>query len=158
MEKRMAVAHQLKIAANKTTRLAEASIPAEVRRDVTPVQSHIVGFLYHNRDRALYQRDVEAEFSVSRATASKLLTAMERGGLIRRSAVAGDARLKRLELTDKALVHMEQIRLGLNRLEDCVTRDMTQEEQETLIRLLQKVEHNAEAAWRLVRTGKEKPL
>ena len=158
MEKRMAVAHQLKIAANKTTRLAEASIPAEVRRDVTPVQSHIVGFLYHNRDRALYQRDVEAEFSVSRATASKLLTAMERNGLIRRSAVAGDARLKRLELTDKALVHMEQIRLGLDRLEACVTRDMTQEEKETLIRLLQKVEHNAETAWRLARTGKEQPL
>ena len=158
MEKRQAVAHQLKIAANKTTRLAEASIPAEVRRDVTPVQSHIVGYLYHNRERALYQRDVEAEFSISRATASKLLTAMERGGLIRRSAVAGDARLKKLELTDKALVHMEQIRLGLDRLEACVTRDMTQEEKETLIRLLQKVEHNAETAWRLARTGKEKPL
>ena len=66
--------------------------------------------------------------------------------------------LKKLELTDKALVHMEQIRLGLDRLEACVTRDMTQEEKETLIRLLQKVEHNAETAWRLARTGKEKPL
>ena len=158
MEKLLSVSHQLKIAANKTTRLAEASIPAEVRRDVTRAQSHIVGFLYHNRDRALYQRDVEAEFSVNRATASKLLTAMERNGLIRRSAVAGDARLKRLELTDKALAHMEQIRRGLNQLEDCVTRDMSEEEKETLIRLLQKVERNAETAWRLARTGKEKPL
>ena len=158
MEKQRTVAHQLKIAANKTIRLAEASIPAEVRRDVTPVQSHIVGFLYHNRDRALYQRDVEAEFSISRATASKLLTAMERNGLIRRSAVAGDARLKRLELTDKALAHMEQIRLGLGQRESCVTRGMTEEEQETLIRLLRKVEHNAETAWRLQRSRKEKPL
>ena len=158
MEKLQSVSHQLKITANKTTRLAEASIPAEVRRDVTPVQSHIVGFLYHNRDRALYQRDVEAEFSVNRATASKLLTAMERNGLIRRSAVAGDARLKRLELTDKALAHMEQIRLGLGQLESCVTRGMTEEEQETLIRLLRKVEHNAETAWRLQRSRKEKPL
>ena len=110
MEKQLTVAHQLKTAANKTIRLAEASIPAEVRRDVTPVQSHIVGYLYHNRERALYQRDVEAEFSIGRATASKLLTAMERNGLIRRSAVAGDARLKKLELTEKALAHMEQIR------------------------------------------------
>ena len=158
MEKLLSVAHQLKITANKTTRLAEASIPAEVRRDVTRAQSHIVGFLYHNRDRALYQRDVEAEFSISRATASKLLTAMERNGLIRRSAVAGDARLKRLELTDKALAHMEQIRLGLGQLESCVTRGMTEEEQETLIRLLRKVEHNAETAWRLQRSRKEKPL
>ena len=158
MEKQLTVAHQLKIAANKTTRLAEASIPAEVRRDVTPVQSHIVGYLYHNRERALYQRDVEAEFSIGRATASKLLTAMERNGLIRRSAVAGDARLKRLELTDKALAHMEQIRLGLNQLEEHVTRDLTEEEKETLIRLLQKVEHNAETAWRLARIRKERPL
>ena len=158
MEKQLTVAHQLKIAANKTTRLAEASIPAEVRRDVTPVQSHIVGYLYHNRERALYQRDVEAEFSIGRATASKLLTAMERNGLIRRSAVAGDARLKRLELTDKALAHMEQIRIGLEQLEDRVTRGMTEEEKATLIRLLQKVERNAEDAWRLVRTGKEGTL
>ena len=36
--------------------------------------------------------------------------------------------------------------------------EMTEEEKETLIRLLQKVEHNAETAWRLARTGKEKPL
>ena len=158
MEKLQNVAHQLKITANKTTRLAEETIPAEVRRDATPVQSHIAGFLYHNRDRALYQRDVEAEFSISRATASKLLTAMERNGLIRRSAVAGDARLKRLELTDKALAHMEQIRIGLGQLEDRVTRGMTEEEKATLIRLLQKVERNAETAWRLARTGKEKPL
>ena len=158
MEKLLSVAHQLKITANKTTRLAEVSIPAEGRRDVTRAQSHIVGFLYHNRDRALYQRDVEAEFSINRATASKLLTAMERNGLIRRSAVAGDARLKRLELTDKALAHMEQIRLGLGQLESCVTRGMTEEEQETLIRLLRKVEHNAETAWRLQRSRKEKPL
>ena len=117
-----------------------------------------MGYLYHNRERALYQRDVEAEFSIGRATASKLLTAMERNGLIRRSAVAGDARLKRLELTDKALAHMEQIRLGLGQLESCVTRGMTEEEQETLIRLLRKVEHNAETAWRLQRSRKEKPL
>ena len=158
MEKLLSVSHQLKIAANKTTRLAEASIPAEVRRDVTPVQSHIAGYLYHNRERALYQRDVEAEFSIGRATASKLLTAMERNGLIRRSAVAGDARLKRLKLKDKALAHMEQIRLGLGQLESCVTRGMTEEEQETLIRLLRKVEHNAETAWRLQRSRKEKPL
>ena len=155
MEKLLSVAHQLKIAANKTIRLAEASIPAEVRRDVTPVQSHIVGYLYHNRERALYQRDVEAEFSIGRATASKLLTAMERNGLIRRSAVAGDARLKRLELTDKALAHMEQIRLGLGQLESCVTRGMTEEDKDTLLRLLGMIEHNVETAWASLQNGKE---
>lgn len=31
----------------------------------------VCDFLYDNRDRAIYQKDVEAEFSINRATASK---------------------------------------------------------------------------------------
>ena len=71
-----------------------------------------------------------------------------------------DRPLKAVEalLDETPQLSREQIRLGLDRLEACVTRDMTEEEKETLIRLLQKVEHNAETAWRLARTGKEKPL
>ena len=146
MEKQRTVAHQLKITANKTTRLAEVSIPAEVRRDVTPVQSHIVGYLYHNRERALYQRDVEAEFSIGRATASKLLTAMERGGLIRRSAVAGDARLKKLELTllgEQAHLCMEPIVLALDRK---LIHGISPEELSAFQTTLEKLRRNVQAS------------
>ena len=103
----------------------------------------------------MFQRDVEAEFSITRATASKTLSAMERGGLICRRSVAEDARLKRLELTEKAMEHMHRIHRGMAEFERELVRGMTEEEQRTLLALLEKVERNAEEALGRLRSGKE---
>ena len=35
--------------------------------ELTSMQRFTVGFLYHNRDREIYQKDLEAEFAISRA-------------------------------------------------------------------------------------------
>lgn len=155
MERKMTVGHQLKVTGNRARRLAEASIPVEMRCEVTEGQGRVLGFLYHNRDRAVFQRDVEAEFSITRATASKTLSAMERGGLICRRSVEEDARLKRLELTEKAMEHMHRIHRGMVEFERELVRGMTEEEQRTLLALLEKVERNAEEALGRLRSGKE---
>ena len=42
----------------------------------------VCDFLYDNRNGAIYQKDVEAEFSINRATASKMLLLMEEKQLI----------------------------------------------------------------------------
>ena len=52
-------------------------------------------WLFEDHDgKDIYQKDIETEFSVSRATASNMLAVMERKGLVRREAVEHDARLK----------------------------------------------------------------
>ena len=148
--------HQLKVVMNKINRRAEASIPQELKREVTERQGRVIGYLCRNQDRDVFQRDVEATFSITRATASKMLTAMERNGLITRSGVEEDARLKKLQLTEKGIDHVKRIQVGMWQFEQMLTRGMTSEEQETLFRLLRKIEENVETPWEPPQTGKEK--
>ena len=75
----------------------------ENSRKLTHVHGWVIGFLYDNRDRDVFQKDVEKQFAVSRPTMSAILQSMEKNGLIIREKDGGDARLKRLTLTDKAL-------------------------------------------------------
>lgn len=156
MVRQALVAHQLKVVMNKVNRRAEACVPPELRREVTERQGRVIGFLYHNRNRDVFQKDVEAEFSITRATASKMLSAMERNGVITRSGVEGDARLKRLRLTEKGVDHVKRIQMGMRQFEQMLTRGMTREEQQTLLRLLRKLEENVETPTESPQTGKEK--
>ena len=61
----------------------------------------ILIYLAHHSD-AVYQKDLEAKFSLARSTVSGILRQMEADGLISRESVPGDARLKRVVLTEKA--------------------------------------------------------
>ncbi len=70
---------------------------------VTGIQGRVLGYLYDHREQDLFQRDLERAFHVSRSTATGLLQLMERNGLITRSPVPYDARLKKLCLAEKAL-------------------------------------------------------
>lgn len=63
----------------------------------------VCDFLYDNRNGAIYQKDVEAEFSINRATASKMLLLMEEKQLICRKSSEEDGRLKKLELLPRGL-------------------------------------------------------
>ena len=63
----------------------------------------VCDFLYDNRNGAIYQKDVEAEFSINRATASKMLLLMEENLLICRKPSEEDGRLKKLELLPRGL-------------------------------------------------------
>jgi len=140
---------------HKIDRLAEASIPAEYKRQATERQSQLLVYLFRNEGQDVYQRDVEAEFSISRATASQMLTAMERSGLITRTGVAGDARLKRLAVTEKARAHMGRVWEGMQEFERTLTRGMSEEEQAALLALLRRVEENADSAMLSLRNRKE---
>lgn len=142
IDRKKSVTRELKILNNKIKRAADASIPPELKAEVTEMQCRILGFLTHRKDQDVFQRDVEAEFSITRATASKILTGMERGGLITRSGVEGDARLKKLELTEKADGVFAKMRENMMEFEESLTWNLTAEERKTLLSLLRKLEQN----------------
>ncbi|MDO4261352.1 MAG: MarR family transcriptional regulator [Eubacteriales bacterium] len=60
----------------------------------------VADYLFHMElsQTPVFQKDIEAEFSVNRSTASKMLTLMEKKKLIRRTNCASDSRLKQIEL------------------------------------------------------------
>ena len=64
-------------------------------------QSRILHYISEfSKKTEVYQKDVEEFFYLRRSTVTQTLQAMEKNGLIRRSSVARDARLKKLELTE----------------------------------------------------------
>ena len=79
----------------------------EIRPDgqplLTDLQGRILGFLYHNQDREIFQRDIEEHFYIRRSTVSRLLAGMEEQGLLQRIPVPRDARLKKLVMTPRAV-------------------------------------------------------
>lgn len=70
-------------------------------QDCSLMNMWVADFLYDHRARAVYQKDIEAEFFINRATASKMLLLMEEKQLIRRTPSQEDARLKQIELLPK---------------------------------------------------------
>ena len=77
---------------------------------ITGAQSHILHYiLVKSADGAVFQRDVEKAFSLSRSSATGILQLMERGGLILRESVERDGRLKSLIPTEKAALLDAQV-------------------------------------------------
>lgn len=69
--------------------------------ELTGNHSYILGFLYHERNRDIFQKDIEKEFSIRRSTATGILNVMEKNELIQRMACKEDARQKKIVLTEK---------------------------------------------------------
>lgn len=102
----------------------------------------VLSYLYDNGDREVFQRDFEQQFSIRRSTATRMLQLMERNGLIRRESVPSDARLKKLVLTEKAVQMHERMIASLRQIEVQLLQDFTEEEKQTLFRLLEKARNN----------------
>ena len=102
------------------------------------------GWLVHNRDRDIFQKDIEKEFSIRRSTASKALSIMEEKGLIKRESVPYDARLKKLVLTDRAIELNKIIEIDIVEIDKKMTAGLSDEEISAFIATIQKIKKNLE--------------
>ena len=105
----------------------------------TPMHGWIIEYLYRHRDTAVFQRDIEREFSITRSTVTNILQLMERKGYIERQSVPQDARLKRLILTPEGMRIHEKTMLSLHQTDEFVAGLLTDEENAELLRLLNKL-------------------
>lgn len=111
---------------------------------VTLMQAWIIRYICRSGENPVFQRDVEAEFSISRSTASGILDLMEeRGYLVRRKA-AHDARLKQLCLTEKALDLHKELRDGRPLMEQYLSADIPPEDLAAFHRVADKLREKLE--------------
>lgn len=109
---------------------------------VTGNNGWIIGYLADHLEQDIYQKDIEDYFTIARSTASKVLSLMEQKGLIQRLAVAQDARLKKIVLTDKALKIKEIISQEAEKMEIALLQGFNEEEVKTLLSYLNKMKKN----------------
>ena len=73
---------------------------------------------------------------------TEILNGMEKNGLITRTSVESDARLKKITPTDKALDLHYKISCEIDDFEEQMTRGISDEEIESFILTLQKIKNN----------------
>lgn len=95
---------------------------------LTHSQCGIVSFLYAHQDEDVFQKDLEAYFQISGATASNTLKGMEKQGAIERIPMPEDARKKKLVLTDRGRKFHEAAVDNLEALDKSLTRGMDSDE------------------------------
>lgn len=133
---------------HKTSRLIKRYMDSDAAKSyvdkVTGTHGWAIGYLYHNRDRDIFQKDFEQEFNIRRSTASTVLSLMEKNGLINRESVDYDARLKKITLTDKALEIQALVETSFERLENKLGQDISDSELEIFFSVIDKINRNAE--------------
>lgn len=106
----------------------------------------IIGHLcrMEEQGRSVYQRDFETDFGITRSTASKVLKLLEKKGMIIRTAVSHDGRMKKIELTDKSREIGRKMHTEYRQMENQLTRGFSEEELKTLSLFLDRIEANLE--------------
>ncbi|MGN0578767.1 MAG: MarR family winged helix-turn-helix transcriptional regulator [Ruminiclostridium sp.] len=112
--------------------------------EITRAQGQIIRYLCENKDRDIFQRDIEAAFGSRRSTVSVLLSSMEAGGFIERRSVDYDARLKRIVVTDKAAALHQRIKNEFDSYDMLMLKGITPEEQRVFFEVMDKIKKNIE--------------
>ena len=99
----------------------------------------VIDYLTDNSDKDIYQKDIETEFSINRATVSKMLTLMEEKNFITRIPCEEDGRLKKIKVLPEG-EKLKSICLAIRKeMEKELSFSLTQEEVETLKNILKKM-------------------
>lgn len=109
---------------------------------ITCINGWIIGFLSDNQNKDVYQKDIEDKFTITRSTASKVLSLMEQKGLIERKNVTGDGRLKKIVITDKALKIREGMLEDAEKMEQTLLDGFSQKEISQLGSYLKRMKKN----------------
>lgn len=143
-EKKRHISFTLRMIHNQIKTVIRKSIPKSDIAPLSQLQGGILGFLYHHQDKPMYQKDIEKEFRISRATATNTLQVMEKNGLIVRKSQDKDARLKRIFMTQAATANHMKVEAHMQMMDDRMLRGMSDKDIEELNRLLEIVMTNLE--------------
>lgn len=117
---------------------------SEKLRPPTVTQARIMDYILQNKKKKIFQKDLEKELNLRRATVSEVLTTMEKKKIIKRIPNPYDARSKQIILLEKKLEKQQEIKNKLVDLENILIRDISEEELLTFSLVLQKMQKNIE--------------
>jgi DNA-binding MarR family transcriptional regulator len=142
VEYREDIGFQIRTLSHLVKRMVDQTAFSGEELHPTGVQGWIIGYLYNHRHQEVFQRDIQEQFSIRRSTVTGILQLMEKNGLITRSSVEQDARLKKLELTQKGIELHERVERSIRQVEEKIANYLTPEEKAEFIRLCEKIREN----------------
>ncbi len=136
------VGHELRSLHNLIRRYFEFSSHRHEIESATSNNGWIIAFLSENEERDIFQKDIEEYFTITKSTASKVLSLMEQKGLVERRAVSADARLRKIVLTDKARGLSKIMQEDGKNMEAALLDGFSPEEIRTLLGYISRMKHN----------------
>ena len=109
---------------------------------LTVMNGWILHYLSMNEGKEVFQKDIENEFGITRSTVTGIIKLMEQKGFITRVSVPRDARLKQLVLTDMGRKYEEQMGSQMRQNNLQLQKNITEEEMETFLRVIDKIKQN----------------
>lgn len=137
-------AFEIHRAAHMMSRSLEARVKDEGIDEVTLSHGWIIRFLYENRDKDIYQKDIEKYFLVGRSTIASSIKLMEKKGFVRREFVECDARLKKVLLTEKGIRTHETIEAMIEELNVGLLEGVEEKDAEVFLKVMRKIRKNIE--------------
>lgn len=110
--------------------------------DLTFMNFWIIDYINEQGAREVYQKDIEKTLSINRATASKMLTTMEKKGMIVRETSDQDRRLRKIVLQPKALIDYENNKRMIDCLEEKLIQNISQEDLSAFQRVMEIIKKN----------------
>lgn len=133
---------------NKLSRIISRKVDAAVLNaiddNITVSQAYVIDFITDNTDRDIFQKDLELEFGLKRSSVSLMLNNMEKNDLIKRLPVPGDARLKKIVLTEKASEISKKISVAIDSVESRVSESLSEDEVHLFLNMLNKIRTDIE--------------
>lgn len=146
MENKPKIARELHCLSNMNRRYMDSNSHKKMVDSVTGTNGWIIGYLDHNSHRDVYQRDLEETFGITRSTVSKVVNLMVQKGLVERSAVEHDARLKKLTLTDRSRELISVMHKDNDMLESVMMQGFSDEEKSQLMEYVTRMKNNMKTA------------
>ena len=127
---------------------------------VTATHGWMIGYLYHHRDREIFQKDMEADFHMAKSSVTAALQSLEKNGYIKRVSVERDARLKKIELTEAGIKFHDNIEISIDSMEERLVVGVSKQQKKDLFAMLSQIQETTGGGdrfrWRKNRKGKGK--
>ncbi len=144
MQKRNDIGFRIRMLSNLIKRDVEKSRSEMGITLPKGINGWAISYFFENRDKDIFQKDFESEFSIRRSTASNILKTMEQNGFVQRVSVPYDARLKKIVLTQKAInIHTTVIE-SIKKREVRLRNGLSSQEIDTFLQTLSKITANME--------------
>ena len=122
------IGYKIRLIHNQIHKRMEEKKLENEKEPLTGMQRWTLGYLSEHEGQAVYQRDIEEAFKISRATASNMLSVMERRGFIERQPVEHDARLKKIVMTDLACDTIKRANQDVKEMETLLQQGLSSED------------------------------
>lgn len=126
------------------SRTIEARVKAEGIDEIPLMNGWIMRYLYENRKKDIFQKDIEKFFSIGRSTVTNIIQILEKKGYVRREFVEYDARLKKVILTEQGIESHEKIEAIIGCLNHRMIQGIEDDDLQVFLRVADQIRRNVE--------------